>query len=111
MAEISLILTSPGRRLPVTSIALADTGTGVASIPHKSINQLAKAREAIVEMMNGTPRMTSNELRQFGQLIGRILFSDEVGDTWNGAAATLRAAGMGAALATSPLITKLIATS
>src|SRR5437588_290262 len=79
MAEISLILTSPGGRSPGTAIAIADRGVGVASITQRSIKELARVRDHIVAMMGGAPRMTSSQLRSFGKTMGKILFCDDVG--------------------------------
>lgn len=113
MAEINLILTSPGRRSRVTSIAVAETGAGIASISQKSLKELAHVRDLIIGMMvNGATRMSSNQLRIFGQTIGRVLFDKDVADTWKGADAALRAVAKNGGTATpAPLITRLWATS
>jgi hypothetical protein len=100
MAEISLILTASAAGAPATAVAVADGGTGVASIPPAAIKSLLDAREQIIKMMNGAPRMSSDDLRRFGQIMGKALFSDDVGATWTNANAPA-----------VPLITKLLATS
>ncbi len=112
MAEISLILTSPSGNLPATTIALADSGIGVSSISQAAIASLLQARDHIVQMMKGAPRMTSAELRQFGATMCEILFSQEVGATWNDVDATLRAtASASKAVSPDPLITRILATT
>jgi len=100
MAEISLVVTSHGPGAPVTTVALAEGGTGVSSIPPASMIELLSLRDRIVEMMNGSPRMSSDDLRKFGKLMGRLLFGGDVGATWNGASNN-----------TDPLITRLLATT
>jgi hypothetical protein len=104
MAEISLILSSPGANAAATAIAMAASGTGVSSLQPPVIQALLDARDQITRMMSGSPRMTSEELRQFGQSMGRALFSQDVGVTWTVAAG---AAPAGAA----PVITTILATS
>src|SRR4029079_7001322 len=100
MAEISLILTSSTTGSAATAVAVADNGTGVASIPSAAIASLLAARDQIVGMMEGAPRMTSEELRRFGRDLGRALFSDEVRATWSHAS-----------FDNAPLVTKILATS
>ena len=100
MAEISLILSASSVGAPATAVAVADGGTGVAVIPPAAIASLLAAREKIIEMMNGAPRMSSDDLRQFGKMMGKALFSEDVGATWTHANAP-----------TVPLITKILATS
>jgi hypothetical protein len=100
MAEISLILTASAAGAPATAVAVADGGTGVSSIPPAAIASLLAARDQIIQMMNGAPRMTSDDLRRFGQAMGKALFSDDVGATWTSANP-----------AADPLITKILATS
>lgn len=73
---------------------------GVSSIPTAAISSLLGIRDQIIQMMNGAPRMTSDDLRRFGQVMGKALFSDDVGATWTSANA-----------APLPLITKILATS
>lgn len=100
MAEISLILTASAAGAPATAVAVADGGAGVASIPPAAIKSLLDAREQIIKMMNGAPRMSSDDLRQFGQMMGKALFSEDVGATWTQAN-----------VPAVPLITKILATS
>ncbi len=101
MAEISLILTASVAGAPATAVAMADVGTGVSLIPPAAIESLLVARDQIIQMMNGAPRMSSDDLRRFGQAMGKALFSDDVGATWTNASAA----------AAVPLITKILATS
>jgi CHAT domain len=107
MAEISLILTSPGSKSPATSIALADTGAGIAAITYESLISLRAGRDAIEQMMRGAPRMTSIQLQRFGKSMGEALFQADVGATWSNAAAQADLD----AKKESPLITKLLVTS
>src|SRR4030088_100422 len=100
MAEISLILTASAAGAPATAVAVAEGGTGVASIPPAAIKSLLDARDQIIQMMKGAPRMSSDDLRRFGQAMGKALFSGEVGATWTNANAPA-----------FPLITKILATS
>ena len=100
MAEISLILASHSSGSPVTAVAMAESGTGVASIPQATIASLLAARDRIVQMMMGSPRMSSDQLRTFGQVMGKALFSADVGATWTNAVCPA-----------TPLITKILATS
>lgn len=100
MAEISLILTASAAGAAATAVAVAEGGTGVASIPPAAIKSLLDARDQIIQMMNGAPRMSSDDLRRFGQAMGKALFSDDVGATWTNANAPAL-----------PLITKILATS
>jgi hypothetical protein len=112
MAEISLILTSPNGGLPATTIALAESGIGVSSISQTAIESLLQVRDHIVRMMKGERRMTSAELRQFGENMCGILFSQDVGATWNDVDATLRAtARANNAVTRDPLVTRILATT
>lgn len=99
MSEISLILTSSTIGAPATAVAVAESGTGVGTIPPAAIAALQDAKRHIVAMMSGQPRMTSNELVRFGKLMGDILFCDEVRPTWMHASSG------------QPLITKILATT
>ena len=100
MAEINLILTSAAAGLAATAMAVADGGTGVSSIPPAAVKSLLDIRDQIIQMMNGAPRMSSDELRLFGQEMRKALFNDDVGATW-----------LHANNAAVPLITKILATS
>lgn len=98
MSEIRLILSSSASEAPVTSVAIADTGMGVSVIEHDGIQKLRLVREQLEAMMRGAPRMTSNDLRRFGQAMREILFAGEVRDTANGIQGDIVAA----ILATNP---------
>ena len=71
MAEIHLILTASAAEAPAIAVAVADGGTGVALIPRAAIKSLLDARDQIIQMMNGAPRMSSDDLRRFGQAMGK----------------------------------------
>ena len=101
MAEISLILTSAEVGSAATAVAVADGGTGVSLIPPAAVKSLLDIRDRIVQMMNArAPRMSSDDLRLFGQEMRKALFSEEVGATW-----------LHANNAAVPLVTKILATS
>jgi hypothetical protein len=105
MPEISVILSSGGPAAPATAIALANSGMGVASIPPETIALMLKARQEIIQMMEGGKRMTSEELRKLGQFICKALFDADVGATWTHALST------GGTPSTEALSTTLLATT
>jgi CHAT domain len=99
MTEISLILTASSTEGSATAVAVADQGTGIGIIPRGAIEALRDAKQQIVAMMSGQPRMTSNQLVTFGKLMGDVLFCDEVRPTWMHASSG------------KALITKILATT
>lgn len=98
MAEISLILTSPGKGAAATAVALGEGGTGINVIPSQAITDLLTIRDQIVNMMAGAPRMNPTELKLLAQSMGRVLFGGDVGLTITHANQP-------------PLITKILATT
>ncbi|HJU39008.1 MAG TPA: CHAT domain-containing protein [Tahibacter sp.] len=99
MSEINLILSASATGASVTAVAVADSGTGVGTIAPEAIAALRDAKQKIVAMMSGQPRMTSNDLVRFGRLMGDILFCGDVRPTWMHASSG------------RPLITKILATT
>lgn len=99
MAEINLILSSHAAGVPVTAVALEDTGTGIGVIPQAAIDALLRMRGQIIQMMGGAPRMSASELVRFSRMMGRVLYSDDIGRAVTNASAP------------PPLITKILATT
>jgi hypothetical protein len=98
MTEISLVLSSPASGAAATAVALYDAGTGICAIPSSAIANLLTMRDQLVQMMGGAPRMSPDNLRQFAQTLGSILFGEDIGRTV-------------ASAIQPPLIAKIIATT
>ena len=105
MAEIHLILTCHDAG-GATSVAIAETGMGIASISQDAIVTLRTARDQIEAMLNGSPRMSSAVLLEFGLSMGRVLFAEDV-------RATVMSNGnsVGNGASGGPLVAKILATA